>query len=86
LIKEKSVEEGGGVDYRVLTLSRDEYKKMVNLEANQVAQCFVWGCGKQASVIRFFHFTEKQNSQAFKIDNQQGFMRRRFGKGQFKVR
>jgi hypothetical protein len=31
LIKEKSVEEGGAVDYRVLTLSRDEYKKLVNL-------------------------------------------------------
>jgi hypothetical protein len=46
----------------------------------------VWGCGKQASVIRFFHFPEKQNSQAFKIDNQEGFMKRRFGKGQFKVR
>jgi len=57
------------VDYRVVTLSKDEYKKIINLEMNQIAQCFILGSGKQASIIRFFYFPGKQNSEAFKIDN-----------------
>lgn len=40
----------------MLTLSRDEYKKLPNLEGNQIAQCFIWGSSKQASMIRFFYY------------------------------
>ena len=59
---------------------------MVNLESHQVAQCFVFGNGKQTSIIRFFYYPSKQNSEAFKVDNLEGFMKRKFCKAQFKIR
>lgn len=82
VLKEK---EGKG-GCRVATLSKDEWRKTGTLESHQVAQGFVLNGGKQSSVIRFFYSPGKQNSEAFKIDNLEGFMKRRFGKGQFKVR
>jgi hypothetical protein len=82
VIKER--EENG--DCRVLTHSRDEFKKLTNLESHQIAQSFIFGSGKHTSIIRFIYHPKKQNSRAFKIDNLETFMKRRFCKAQFKIR
>lgn len=70
----------------MLPLSKDEYKKMTTIESHQIAQGFILNSGKQSSIIRFFYYPNKHNSEAFKIDNIEGFMKRRYEKSQFKVR
>ncbi len=67
-------------------MNKDEFKKTQNIEVNQIAQCFIYGNSKNVSIIRFFYYPKKENSQAFKIDNNETFLKKRFSKSLWKVR
>ena len=85
IIKEKNV-EGDSYHNKTFILSKDEYKKILHIESNQIAQSFIWGSSKQVSMIRFFYFHNKKNREAYQIDNYEGTIKKRFGKAQFKIK
>ena len=68
------------------TLSWDESRKLTHFETHFLAQSYIWGSGQRASIIRFSYHPARQNSEAYKLDNVESMLKRRFGKGQFKVR
>jgi hypothetical protein len=86
VIKEAINDDSGNLDYQVIAYGKDDYKKINNLETHQISQCFIYGNQKNVSIIRFFYFPNKHNSEAFKIENNESFTKKRISKSLFMVR